>query len=185
MEFEYVDDSLRPTSPRPRRRAGCLLGPGPRSRADLVTESPTGPSPIHSAGAFSIRYPRVEGACFAPWSHRVRRRRNCSATFSTSKPARTRATTVGRISHCSVALRKIGETSSQTAGSGCANELACKPDPVPRAERGVTTIHLGTPLPGTSSGSPADSGEQPSNVCATALERIRVRPSTLLRAGFT
>src|SRR5258705_8027650 len=32
----------------------------------------------------------------------------------------------------------------------------------------VATIHLDTPLPGASSGLPAGSGEQPSNVCAAA-----------------
>src|SRR5215213_6705160 len=37
----------------------------------------------------------------------------------------------------------------------------------------AATIHLDTPLPGASSGLPADSGEQPSGVCAAA----RVRPS--------
>jgi hypothetical protein len=55
-----------------------------------------------------------------------------------------------------------------------AGELACKPDSVPR-RRGLSnggaaaTIHLDTPLPGASSGLPADSGEQPSNACAAAL----------------
>jgi hypothetical protein len=55
-----------------------------------------------------------------------------------------------------------------------AGELACKPDSVPR-RRGLgnggaaATIHLDTPLPGASSGLPADSGEQPSNACAAAL----------------
>lgn len=33
----------------------------------------------------------------------------------------------------------------------------------------AATIHLGTPLPGTSSGLPAGSGEQPSNTCAATL----------------
>src|SRR3954471_15072206 len=32
----------------------------------------------------------------------------------------------------------------------------------------AATIHLDTPLPGASSGLPADSGEQPSGVCAAA-----------------
>ena len=32
----------------------------------------------------------------------------------------------------------------------------------------AATIHLDTPLPGASSGLPADSGEQPSDVCAAA-----------------
>jgi len=32
----------------------------------------------------------------------------------------------------------------------------------------ATTIHLGTPSPGTSSSPPAGSGEQPSNPCAAA-----------------
>lgn len=41
------------------------------------------------------------------------------------------------------------------------NEPACKPDPVPLREGRATTIHLGTPSPGTSSGPPANSGEQP------------------------
>ena len=60
-----------------------------------------------------------------------------------------------------------------------ADELACKPDSVPR-RRGVSnggaaaTIHLDTPLPGASSGLPAGSGEQPSNACAAAPS---VRPS--------
>jgi hypothetical protein len=38
----------------------------------------------------------------------------------------------------------------------------------------AATIHLGTPSPGTSSGLPAGSGEQPSGTCATAT---RLRPS--------
>jgi hypothetical protein len=64
---------------------------------------------------------------------------------------------------------------AEYAGGRCkAGELACKPDSVPR-RRGLSngdaaaTIHLDTPLPGASSGLPADSGEQPSNACAAAL----------------
>ena len=45
----------------------------------------------------------------------------------------------------------------------------------------AATIHLGTPLPGASSGLPADSGEQPSNVCATAPGAAFL---ALLRVGF-
>ena len=55
-----------------------------------------------------------------------------------------------------------------------ADELACKPDSVPRRRGisnggGAATIHLDTPLPGASSGLPAGSGEQPSGACAAAL----------------
>src|ERR1700704_853738 len=38
----------------------------------------------------------------------------------------------------------------------------------------AAAIHLGTPLPGASSGLPAGSGEQPSGACAAAT---RLRPS--------
>ncbi len=46
------------------------------------------------------------------------------------------------------------------------DELACTPGSVKRAEARVAVIHLGLPSPAGSSGLPADSGEQPSNVCA-------------------
>ena len=50
--------------------------------------------------------------------------------------------------------------------------MACKPDSVPRRRvlhgDEAATIHLDTPLPGTSSGLPAGSGEQPSGACAAA-----------------
>jgi hypothetical protein len=45
----------------------------------------------------------------------------------------------------------------------------------------AATIHLDTPLPGASSGLPADSGEQPSDVCAAALGAAFL---ALLRVGF-
>jgi hypothetical protein len=45
----------------------------------------------------------------------------------------------------------------------------------------AATIHLDTPLPGASSGLPADSGEQPSGVCAAALGAAFL---ALLRVGF-
>ena len=68
------------------------------------------------------------------------------------------------------------------------NEPACKPDPVPARDGRATTIHLDTPSPGASSGPPADSDEQPS--CASlhvirAVAPRAMRPSTLLRVGFT
>ena len=46
----------------------------------------------------------------------------------------------------------------------------------------AATIHLGTPSPGTSSGLPADSGEQPSDVCAAATGVAAFL--ALLRVGF-
>jgi len=45
----------------------------------------------------------------------------------------------------------------------------------------MATIHLGTPSPGTSSGLPAGSGEQPSNACAVAPHATFL---ALLRVGF-
>ena len=45
----------------------------------------------------------------------------------------------------------------------------------------AATIHLDTPLPGASSGLPADSGEQPSNACAAAPGAAFL---ALLRVGF-
>ncbi len=45
----------------------------------------------------------------------------------------------------------------------------------------VATIHLDTPLPGASSGLPADSGEQPSNACTAAPGAALL---ALLRVGF-
>ena len=66
-----------------------------------------------------------------------------------------------------------------------ADELACKPDSVPRRRDWhgdeAATIHLDTPLPGASSGLPAGSGEQPSNACATAPGAAFL---ALLRVGF-
>jgi hypothetical protein len=45
----------------------------------------------------------------------------------------------------------------------------------------AATIHLGTPLPGASSGLPAGSGEQPSDACAAAPGAAFL---ALLRVGF-
>ena len=45
----------------------------------------------------------------------------------------------------------------------------------------AAAIHLGTPLPGASSGLPAGSGEQPSDACAAALGAAFL---ALLRVGF-
>lgn len=68
-----------------------------------------------------------------------------------------------------------------------ADELACKPDSVPRRRGisnggGAATIHLDTPLPGASSGLPAGSGEQPSDACAAAP--FDAAFLALLRVGF-
>ena len=68
-----------------------------------------------------------------------------------------------------------------------ADELACKPDPVPGrlAALRSATIHLGPPSPAGSSGLPADSDGPPSNACA-ALRSFRLESLlTLLRVGFT
>ena len=46
----------------------------------------------------------------------------------------------------------------------------------------AATIHLDTPLPGASSGLPADSGEQPSDACAAASPHAAFL--ALLRVGF-
>src|ERR1700712_4745580 len=59
------------------------------------------------------------------------------------------------------------------AGRSCgADELACKPDPVPGrlAAFRSATIHLGPPSPAGSSNLPAGSDGPPSNACA-ALRR--------------
>ena len=52
-----------------------------------------------------------------------------------------------------------------------ADELACKPDSVPRRRNSpvaAATIHLRHPSPDASRGLPAGSGEQPSSACAAA-----------------
>jgi hypothetical protein len=54
-----------------------------------------------------------------------------------------------------------------------ADESTCKPGSVldsPCGTRRATAIHLGLLSPTTSCGLPADSGEQPSNVCAVPVE---------------
>lgn len=88
--------------------------------------------------------------------------------FSTPEPVRTGSDRLRRPPPLqrNAAINKR----AKPAGQRCrADELACKPDSVPHRLRGAAaTIHLGTPSPGTSSGLPADSGEQPSNTCATA-----------------
>lgn len=85
---------------------------------------------------------------------------------------------------CGLPAKSPGKHAGQWLG---ADELACKPDSVPR-RRGVSnggaaaTIHLDTPLPGASSGLPAGLGEQPSNTCAAAS--CGAVFLTLLRVGF-
>jgi hypothetical protein len=65
-----------------------------------------------------------------------------------------------------------------------ADELACKPDPVPGhlAVLRSATIHLGPPSPAGSSGLPAGSDGPPSNACAAPACGSLL---TLLRVGFT
>lgn len=67
--------------------------------------------------------------------------------------------------------RHVAGSGAETVAARRANEPACKPDPVPPRDGAAATIHLGTPSPGTSSGPPAGSGEQPSDTCAPAPTR--------------
>jgi hypothetical protein len=66
-----------------------------------------------------------------------------------------------------------------------ADELACKPDPVPGrlAAHRSATIHLGLPSPTGSCDLPADSDGPPSNACAAPARRRSLL--VLLRVGFT
>ena len=71
---------------------------------------------------------------------------------------------------------------SKPRGTGCADGPTCRPGPVfgGLAAHRWATIHLGRPLPAASSGLPADSGGQPSNVRAPGEPGFL----TLLQVGF-